>query len=91
MSDLDCESQVLTLSWTASSNAEGYMTVVSNSNKQMLYNTTEPALRISTMECGLDHTLKVMSFNGTCVSQPTMLSVGQSKMLDASIFVLFLF
>lgn len=77
--DLDCQSQVLTLGWNASSNAEGYITVISNSDKQMSYNTTEPALRINTLECGLDYTLKVMSFNSTCVSQPSVLPVWQSK------------
>lgn len=77
--DLDCQSQVLTLGWDASSNAEGYMTVISNSNNQMSYNTTEPALRINTLECGLDYTLKVMSFHGTCVSRPSVLPVWQSK------------
>lgn len=77
--NLDCLSQVLTLSWDATSNAEGYVTIVSNSNNQMSYNTTEPALTINTLECGLDYSLKVMSFSGACVSQHTVLPVSQSK------------
>lgn len=45
----------------------------------MTYNTSEPALRVNTLECGLDYTLKVMSYNGTCVSRPSVLPVSQSK------------
>lgn len=78
--DLDCQSQVLTLGWNATSNAEGYVTVISNGGeKLMTYNTSEPALRVNTLECGLDYTLKVMSYNGTCVSRPSVLPVSQSK------------
>lgn len=77
--DLDCQSQALTLNWNASGNAEGYIGVISNSNSQMSYNTTEPKLRISSLQCGHDYTVKVMSYHGTCVSQPSMLPVRQSK------------
>lgn len=77
--NLDCLSQVLTLGWNSSSDAEGYITVISNSNKKVSYNTTKPALMISTLECGYDYTVKVMSFNGTCVSRPSVLPVRQSK------------
>lgn len=78
--DFDCRSQVLTLGWNATSNAEGYITVISNSSeKLMTYNTSEPALRVNTLECGRDYMLKVMSYNGTCVSWPSVLPVSQSK------------
>lgn len=77
--DLDCRSQVLTLSWDATSNAEGYTTVVSNNNETENYINTEPGLMLSTLECGLDHKLKVTSFNSTCVSRPTVLSKRESK------------
>lgn len=77
--DLDCQSQALTLKWNASGNAEGYIGVISNSNGQMSYNTTEPELRISSLQCGLDYMVKVMSYHGTCVSQPSVLPVRQSK------------
>lgn len=77
--DLDCKSHVLTLGWDTSTAAVGYMAVISNSNTQESYNTTEPSLRISALECGVDYSLTVMSFNGTCVSQPTELPIGQSK------------
>lgn len=76
---LDCQSQVLTLSWNATSNAEGYIVVVSNGNWNMSYTTTMPGLTITTLKCGLDYTLKVMSFNSTCVSRPTVLSIRESK------------
>ncbi|XP_044055462.1 uncharacterized protein LOC122877670 [Siniperca chuatsi] len=85
--DLDCQSQVLTLGWNSSSSAEGYITVISNSNKQMSYNTTKPVLRINTLECGLDYTLKVMSFNGSCVSQPTVLPVWQTPCVPTNVVV----
>lgn len=77
--DLDCKSQVLTLGLESSAAATGYMAVISNSIHQVSYNTTEPALRIGALECGVDYSLTVMSFNGTCVSQPTELPVWQSK------------
>lgn len=77
--DLDCKAHVLTLGWGASTTAVGYMAVLSNSSKRVSYNTTEPALRISSLECGVDYSLTVMSFNGSCVSQPTELPVWKSK------------
>lgn len=77
--DLDCKSQALTLRWEVVHNAEGFIVLISNSNQQMSYNTTELTLRINTVECGLDYSLRVMSFIGTCVSQPSVLSTGQSK------------
>lgn len=55
------------------------MAVISYSNSHASYNTTEPTLQISSLECGVDYSLMVMSFNGTCVSQPTELPVNQSK------------
>lgn len=55
------------------------MAVISHSNSHASYNTTGPALQISSLECGVDYSLTVMSFNGTCVSQPTELPVRQSK------------
>ncbi|XP_034531079.1 uncharacterized protein LOC117806306 [Notolabrus celidotus] len=75
--DLDCRSGELTIGWNASSKAEGFMADISNSDKTMTYTTSEPALRIDTLECGKDYTVKVMSYNGTCVSQPSLLPVGQ--------------
>ncbi|KAI3368520.1 hypothetical protein L3Q82_025527 [Scortum barcoo] len=83
--DLDCQSQVLTLSWNRSRNAEGYITVISKDNKKMSYNTTEPALKINTLECGLDYTLKVMSFKSTCVSQATVLPVLQTPCVPTNV------
>lgn len=55
------------------------MAVISNSIHQVSYNTTQPALRITALECGVGYSLKVMSFNGTCISQPTELPAWQSK------------
>lgn len=77
--DLDCKSHVLTLGWDASATAVGHMAVISNSIHQVSYNTTEAVLRIGALECGVDYSLTVMSFNGTCVSQPTELPAWQSK------------
>lgn len=70
---------MLTLGWNATSNAQGYTTIISNGNGQMSYNTTEPGLRIDTLECGVDYSLQVTSFNGTCVSHPSVLPVAKSK------------
>ncbi|XP_045905930.1 receptor-type tyrosine-protein phosphatase beta-like [Micropterus dolomieu] len=85
--NLDCQSQALTLGWNASGDAEGYITVISNGYKQMSYNTTKPELRINTLECGLNYTLKVMSFNGTCVSRPSVLPVRQTPCVPTNVVV----
>ncbi|XP_034066039.1 uncharacterized protein LOC117542456 [Gymnodraco acuticeps] len=85
--DLDCRSQVLTLSWDATSNAEGYTTVVSNNNETETYINTEPGLMLSTLECGLDHKLKVTSFNSTCVSRPTVLSKRETPCVPTDVMV----
>lgn len=76
--DLDCKSHVLALGWETSATAVGYVAVISNSSHRVSYNTTELALRISALECGVDYSLTVMSFNDTCVSQPTELPAWQS-------------
>lgn len=81
-SHLDCQSQVLTIGWNASHEAQGYITVISDGTKKMSYNTTKPALSVKTLECGQDYTVKVMSVNGTCVSRPTVLPVRESKSAD---------
>lgn len=77
--DLDCKSQALTLDWVTSSRAQGYISVLSSNNSQMTYNTTESELRISQLECGLDYSVKVMSYYGACLSLPSVLPVRQSK------------
>ena len=73
--DVDCASGGLTIGWNASRNAEGYIAVISDSDMQESYNTTQPKLSISTLECGQEYTVKVMSFNRTCVSFPSVLPV----------------
>ncbi|KAL7397583.1 hypothetical protein ABVT39_024505 [Epinephelus coioides] len=83
--DLDCQSQLLTLSWNASNNVDGYETLVTSGDKEMSYITTEPGLMISTLECGQDYTLKVMSFNSTCVSRPTELSVRETPCVPTNV------
>nr|XP_020513608.1 fibronectin type III domain-containing protein 7-like [Labrus bergylta] len=87
--DLDCRSGELTIGWNASSKAEGYMTEITSSVKKMTYNTTEHVLKVDTLECGLDYTVKVMSFNSTCVSHPSVLPVGKApcppSQLNASV------
>ncbi|KAK9519631.1 hypothetical protein VZT92_022346 [Zoarces viviparus] len=85
--NLDCRSQALTLSWNATSNAEGYKTVVSNSNNATSYITTEPGVMITTLECGLNYTLTVMSFNSTCVSQPSVLSIRETPCVPTNVMV----
>lgn len=80
--DLDCKSHVLTLGWdtsAAAATAAGYMAVISSGIRHVSYNTTEPVLKIGALECGVDYSLTVMSYNGTCVSQPTQLPAWQSK------------
>ncbi|KAM7387685.1 hypothetical protein PAMP_023907 [Pampus punctatissimus] len=84
-SHLDCQSQVLSISWNASSKAQGYITVISDGNKKMSYNTTKPTLNVKTLECGQDYTVKVMSFNSTCVSRPTVFPVQQTPCVPTNV------
>ncbi|XP_074491158.1 uncharacterized protein fndc7b [Sebastes fasciatus] len=86
--DLDCQSQALTLSWNATSNTDGYKIVASNGNNTMTYSTTEPGLTITSLECGLDYTLKVMSFNSTCVSRPTVLSIMETPCVPTNVMTM---
>ena len=77
--NVDCASGGLTLDWDASSNTEGYVTVISNGSNETSYNTTQPELSVSTLECGLEYTARVISFTGTCVSFPSVLPVREGK------------
>lgn len=67
------------MGWNASRNAEGYMTVISDGSTYTSYNTTQPMLSIDTLGCGMDYTVKVMSFNRTCVSFPSVVPVVEGK------------
>ncbi|KAF7660957.1 hypothetical protein LDENG_00272160 [Lucifuga dentata] len=71
MTNVDCESGELTVDWKATTNAESYMTVISDSTGYMSFNMTEPQLSVTTLECGLEYTLKVMSITGSCLSFPS--------------------
>lgn len=77
--DVDCASGGVTVGWNASRNAEGYMTMVSDGNTYTSYNTTQPMLSIDTLGCGMEYTVKVMSFNRTCVSFPSVLPVQEGE------------
>ncbi|CAJ1061142.1 uncharacterized protein LOC117806306 [Xyrichtys novacula] len=74
---LDCRSGELNLSWESSSNAEGYLIFIQNSDKNMTFDTREPSLTFDMLECGKDYTIKVMSYNSSCVSHPSVLHVGK--------------
>ncbi|KAM3619311.1 uncharacterized protein V6R79_006036 [Siganus canaliculatus] len=85
--DLDCRAQVLTLSWSVTPNAEGYTAMVYNSNGQTSHNTTAPALTVDRLQCGIDYTVKVMSYSGTCVSHASVLPAGQMPCVPTSVAV----
>ncbi|XP_075901618.1 uncharacterized protein fndc7b isoform X2 [Nelusetta ayraudi] len=85
--DLDCKSHALTLDWVASSHAQGYISILSSGNSQMTYNTTEAELRISQLECGLDYSVKVMSYYGACVSLPSVRPVRQIPCVPTDVMV----
>lgn len=76
---LDCQSQVLTVGWNASSEADGYVAVISDGSTQTSYNTTEAALRISSLQCGRDYSLTVASVHGACSSHASVSPVWRSK------------
>ncbi|XP_008292889.1 uncharacterized protein fndc7b [Stegastes partitus] len=65
---VNCMSGEATISWKETWNAEGYITVISDGNMQMTYNTTEPKLSVDTMHCGQKYKVEVMSVNESCVS-----------------------
>jgi len=78
--NVDCVSGAVNISWSAQSNAQGYITVISDSDKQMThYNTTEPKLSVNLNECGQEYTVKVMSFNESCISFPSELHFKEGK------------
>lgn len=77
--NVDCGSGGLTVGWNATRNAQGYMTVISSSNSLKTYNTTQTRLNISALDCGLNYTVNVTSFNQTCVSFPSIVSVKERK------------
>ncbi|XP_040040842.2 uncharacterized protein fndc7b [Gasterosteus aculeatus] len=86
-SNLDCSSQVLTLSWNATKNAEGYTTVVSDGRNKTSHVTTMPAVTLTALECGLFYTLTVTSFNSTCVSQPSVMSIKETPCVPTNVTV----
>lgn len=67
--NLNCASGAVNISWEAQRKAEGYIAVISGPNKTATqYNTTQPRLLIGSQGCGQQYTVKVMSFNQSCVS-----------------------
>ncbi|XP_034439595.1 uncharacterized protein LOC117760582 [Hippoglossus hippoglossus] len=51
----------------------------------MSYNTTQPELSVSTLECGLEYTASVTSFTGTCVSFPSVLPAREAPCVPTSV------
>ncbi|XP_067369826.1 mucin-3B [Channa argus] len=84
---VDCATGGLTIGWNATRNAEGYITVISNNNGQNSYNTTQPTLKIDTLECGLQYSVTVMSFNRSCVSFPTIIPVKEAPCVPTNVVV----
>lgn len=77
---VDCASGGVNVSWGAQRNAEGYITMISDSNQQKtVYNTTEPQLSIPSKNCGQEYTVKVMSFNRSCVSFPSQVKFKEGR------------
>ncbi|XP_027882788.1 uncharacterized protein fndc7b [Xiphophorus couchianus] len=67
--NLNCTSGAMNISWDAQRKAQGYIAVISGANKTTTqYNTTQPGLLIGSQDCGQQYTVKVMSFNQSCVS-----------------------
>ncbi|CAB1419900.1 unnamed protein product [Pleuronectes platessa] len=83
--NVDCATGGLTLDWDASSNAEGYVTVISDGTNETSHDTTQPKLSVSTLECGLEYTASVTSFNGTCVSFPSVLTFREAPCVPTSV------
>ncbi|XP_014901851.1 uncharacterized protein fndc7b [Poecilia latipinna] len=67
--NVNCGSGAVNISWDAQRKAEGYIAVISDTNKTTTrYNTTQPRLLIGSQDCGQQYTVEVMSFNQSCVS-----------------------
>ncbi|KAK2835181.1 hypothetical protein Q5P01_015665 [Channa striata] len=77
----------LRIGWNTTRNAEGYVTMISNSKSQNSYNTTQPSLSINTLECGLQYSVKVTSFSGSCVSFPTTIPVKEAPCVPTNVVV----
>lgn len=70
--NVNCASGAVNISWDAQRKAEGYIAVISDANRTMTqYNTTQPRLSIGSKDCGQEYTVKVMSYNRSCVSFPS--------------------
>ncbi|XP_055364580.1 uncharacterized protein LOC121202196 [Betta splendens] len=84
---VDCASGGLTLGWNASKNAEGYMTVITSSNTTRSYNSSQPTLSVNTLPCGLVYTVRVRSFNHTCLSFASVLPVTETPCVPSNVMV----
>lgn len=72
-SEVQCLSDVLSISWDRTKDAEGYIaTVVSTNTRELVYcNSTSPACNVSNLQCGDAYSVQVRSYNGTCLSMPS--------------------
>lgn len=78
--NVDCTSGAINISWSARKNSEGYLAVISDSNNKMTsYNTSDLKLTIPAMQCGQQYTVRVKSFNRSCVSLPSEIKFSEGK------------
>ncbi|RVE73628.1 hypothetical protein OJAV_G00033020 [Oryzias javanicus] len=83
---VDCSSGGVNMTWSSQRNAEGYITMISDSNQQKtVYNTTEPQLSIPSKNCGQEYTVKVMSFNKSCISFPSQVNFKEAPCLPINV------
>ncbi|KAM9761579.1 uncharacterized protein fndc7b [Menidia menidia] len=84
--NVDCARGGVNISWDAHSNAEGYITVISDSNMQKTHhNTTEPNLSVKSKECGQEYSVTVMSFRDSCVSFPSELQFKEGPCVPTNV------
>ncbi|KAL1249579.1 hypothetical protein QQF64_020584 [Cirrhinus molitorella] len=71
--EVQCPSGVLSLSWDRTEEAEGYIaTIVSETSGELVYcNSTLPSCNVSNLQCGDSYSVKVRSYNGSCLSMPS--------------------
>ncbi|KTF75017.1 hypothetical protein cypCar_00024381 [Cyprinus carpio] len=72
--EVQCPSGVLSLSWNRTEDAEGYITtIVSETSRELVFcNSTLPSCNVSSLQCGTSYSVQVKSYNGSCVSMPSL-------------------
>lgn len=87
---MQCPSGLLSLSWDPTDGAVGYIsTVVSGSTGKLLYcNSTVPSCNMSNLQCGDSYSIKLQSYNGSCLSMlsaPVVIREGEARIHSQNI------